>query len=131
MKEDDDGRQSSGSLRTGRWALALTPYPILPSSLIIHVVSVDVKHHERKDERQKTVLQQLIRHGQKLDKSTTGKSRWHRASVYSLSKAKFSRIERVTVTCFFLLFFFRNRPEISPESNFLQNLQSPSNETIN
>ena len=27
--------------------MALTPYPILPPSLIKHTVSVDEKHHER------------------------------------------------------------------------------------
>ena len=33
---------------TGRWAWALTPCPILPPSLISLVISVDVKHHERR-----------------------------------------------------------------------------------
>ena len=40
--------QSSGAESTGRWAWALIHYPILPPSLISLMVSVDVKHHERR-----------------------------------------------------------------------------------
>ena len=42
--------QSSGAVWTwGRWSWALIPYPILPPSLISHMVSVDVKQHEWND----------------------------------------------------------------------------------
>ena len=40
--------QSSGTVRTGRWAWDLIAYPILPPSVIGPTVSVDVKHHGRK-----------------------------------------------------------------------------------
>ena len=34
-------------MSAGRWVCALILYPILTPSLISHMVSVDVKHHER------------------------------------------------------------------------------------
>ena len=44
----EHGSLSSGLVWTGRWACALTPYPILPPSLINNMVSGDIKHHERR-----------------------------------------------------------------------------------
>ena len=55
MKEEEDGRQSSGAVVIGRWAWALRiPYPILSPSLINRTVSMDVKHHERRRSRRRT-----------------------------------------------------------------------------
>ena len=43
-----DQTEPRSCVRTGRWARALSPYSTLPPSLISPVVSVDVKHHERR-----------------------------------------------------------------------------------
>ena len=60
MTVHDSSVQSSGAVRTGRWAWALIPYPRPPpppplqslinysSSLINYTVSVDVEYHERR-----------------------------------------------------------------------------------
>ena len=42
----DNREKCSGALWTAKWAWAPIPYPSLPTSLMNHTVSVDVKHHE-------------------------------------------------------------------------------------